>query len=73
MDNVLCNVIGRKRVTLWAPDQEPFLYIHESTSAVTNIDEPDLAQFPAFAHARSTTVVLEPGDMLFLPCLCPYG
>ncbi|RNF23284.1 tRNA wybutosine-synthesizing protein 4 [Trypanosoma conorhini] len=71
LDNVLCQVVGRKRVVLFPPSEYNNLYMSGSSSAVLNIDAPDLDRFPRFADAcrHSTEVVLEPGDMLFIPSL----
>ena len=41
-DNLLAQVRGRKTVTLWAPDAEPFLYVEGSSSRVDDIVVPDL-------------------------------
>ncbi len=67
MDNVLCNVVGRKRVILWAPEEVDNLYVTGSTSAVTNMDSPNLDKYPRFALAKKVECILEPGDMLFIP------
>jgi hypothetical protein len=67
MDNVLCNIRGRKRVRLWRPEEVQHLYVTGSTSAVVDIDAPDLAQFPLFARAQHVDVELNPGDMLYIP------
>eukprot|EP00050_Salpingoeca_kvevrii_P011409 m.15146 g.15146 ORF g.15146 m.15146 type:complete len:1016 (-) comp3415_c0_seq2:71-3118(-) len=71
MDNVLCNVIGRKRVVLWPPSEVENLYVEGATSQVVDIDNPDLERFPRFANTAATRIelILEPGDMLLLPAL----
>lgn len=69
MDNVLCSIRGRKRVVFWPPSEADNLYIEGSSSPVIDIDNPDLVRFPKFARARSVTVDLEEGDMLFIPAL----
>ncbi|RNF12025.1 tRNA wybutosine-synthesizing protein 4 [Trypanosoma rangeli] len=69
LDNVLCQVVGKKRVVLFPPSEYNNLYMSGSSSVVLNIDAPDLDRFPRFADAcrHATEVVLEPGDMLFIP------
>ncbi|EKF31682.1 hypothetical protein MOQ_004479 [Trypanosoma cruzi marinkellei] len=71
LDNVLCQVVGKKRVVLFPPSEYNNLYMSGSSSAVLNIDAPDLGRFPRFADAcrHAIEVVLEPGDMLFIPSL----
>ncbi|KAG8348646.1 Leucine carboxyl methyltransferase Cupin like domain [Trypanosoma vivax] len=71
LDNVLCQVVGRKRVVLFPPSEYQNLYVSGSSSAVLNIDAPDLEQFPRFLEAsyHAMEVILGPGDMLFIPSL----
>jgi mannose-6-phosphate isomerase-like protein (cupin superfamily) len=74
--NIAVVMAGRRRFTLFPPDQVANLYIGpiEFTPAGTPIglfdpDEPDFDRFPlareAMAHAR--IVELAPGDALFIP------
>lgn len=66
----LMQIYGRKQFFVFGPDQTPFLYPQENSrnvSLVKDIENPDLERFPLFANARSTTFVLEPGEMLFIP------
>lgn len=76
MENVGVVVIGRRRFTLFPPEQLPNLYMGpiEITPAGTPVSlvelaHPDLERFPRFAeawrHAQST--VLEPGDAIYIP------
>jgi hypothetical protein len=74
--NVACLVGGRRRFTLFPPDQLPNLYIgpFDFTPAgapvsMVPLHRPDLERYPRFAealrHARS--VELEPGDAIYIP------
>ncbi|KAH9601656.1 hypothetical protein LSM04_005692 [Trypanosoma melophagium] len=71
LDNVLCQIVGTKRVVIFPPSEYNNLYINGSSSSVTNINAPDLTRFPRFVDAcrHAVEVILEPGDMLFLPSL----
>eukprot|EP01127_Copromyxa_protea_P022393 TRINITY_DN8005_c0_g1_i1.p1 TRINITY_DN8005_c0_g1~~TRINITY_DN8005_c0_g1_i1.p1 ORF type:complete len:1059 (+),score=205.67 TRINITY_DN8005_c0_g1_i1:15-3191(+) len=69
MDNILCQVVGTKTVTLWHPSEVSNLYVDGSTSQVLDINNPDLAKFPRFALASCLVGTLQPGDILFLPSL----
>jgi ribosomal protein L16 Arg81 hydroxylase len=75
LDNLLIQLVGRKRVTLLSKEAEPTcLYAGQShdqqpnTSAV-DVESPDLKRFPRFEAVRERlqSTVLEPGDVLFVP------
>jgi mannose-6-phosphate isomerase-like protein (cupin superfamily) len=74
--NIAVVMAGRRRFTLFPPDQVANLYIGpiEFTPAGTPIglfdpDEPDFDRFPLAreAMARARIVELEPGDAVFIP------
>ncbi|KAG5492714.1 hypothetical protein JKF63_01294 [Porcisia hertigi] len=71
LDNVLCQIVGTKRVVLFPPTEFNNLYMAGSSSAVINLDTPDLIRYPRFIEAckHVQEVVLHPGDMLFLPSM----
>lgn len=77
-DNLACVAAGRRRFTLFPPDQLANLYIGPldftpAGQAVSLVDfaAPDLQRFPRFAEAQrhAQVAVLEPGDALFIPSL----
>ncbi len=77
-DNLACVVAGRRRFTLFPPEQLPNLYIgpldfNPAGQAVSlvDVDSPDLQRFPRFAQAQAAAQVveLEAGDALFIPSL----
>jgi len=76
MENIGIVVAGRRRFTLFPPDQVANLYMGplELTPAGTPIslvdpDAPDLEHFPRFAQAAAVaqSVTLEPGDAIYIP------
>ncbi|XP_005373312.1 PREDICTED: tRNA wybutosine-synthesizing protein 5 isoform X2 [Chinchilla lanigera] len=69
MDNLLIQVTGKKRITLFSPREAQYLYLSGSKSEVLNIDNPDLAKYPLFSKARRHECLLEAGDVLFIPAL----
>lgn len=77
-NNMACTLVGRRRFTLFPPDQIANLYPGplEPTpggQVVSMVDfrDPDLAAHPRFAEALETAEVaeLEPGDLLFYPAM----
>jgi hypothetical protein len=76
MENIGVVVAGRRRFTLFPPDQVSNLYMGplEFTPAGTptsfvDIAAPDLARFPRYAEAarHAQAAVLEPGDAIYIP------
>jgi hypothetical protein len=76
--NGLVGVIrGRKRFLLFSPDQVDRMYpcpvqgiadnIKRNWSAVVDVFNPDYSRFPQLAEAVCHEVVLEAGEMLFIP------
>lgn len=76
MRNLACVVAGKRRFTLFPPEQLPNLYVGpiDFTPAGTplsmvRLDAPDLARYPRFPQALAAAQVadLAPGDALYLP------
>ncbi|XP_062519659.1 HSPB1-associated protein 1-like isoform X2 [Corticium candelabrum] len=71
--NLVAQLYGKKRWTLFPPDQSACLYPtrlpYEESSVFSrvNIKQPDLETYPWFANAEPVEVVLEPGHVLFVP------
>ncbi|RYG01699.1 MAG: cupin-like domain-containing protein, partial [Caulobacteraceae bacterium] len=77
-ENIACVVAGKRRFTLFPPEQVANLYMgpFELTPAgaaisMVDFDAPDLTRFPRFAEAMKAALVvdLEPGDALYIPYL----
>ena len=74
--NIACAVAGRRRFTLFPPEQLPNLYVGPIEFTISgppismvNARNPDLARFPRFAEAlaHSVTGELAPGDAVYIP------
>jgi len=77
-DNLACVVAGRRRVTLFPPDQLPNLYVGplDFTPAgqpisLVDFDAPDLERHPRFAEAwrHARVAELAPGDAVLIPSM----
>jgi hypothetical protein len=77
-DNIACVVAGRRRFTLFPPEQVANLYVGPldrtpSGQAISVVDfaQPDLERYPRFAEALAAAQVaeMEPGDALFVPSM----
>lgn len=69
-NNLIAQVTGRKSVTLMPAAEVGKLYNHRHVfSAVADLDDPTLDPrfFPRLAEARRYDIVLEPGEILFVP------
>lgn len=77
-DNLACVAAGRRRFTVFPPEQLRNLYIgpFEFTPAnqpisLVDFHQPDLVKFPRFAEAMAHAQVaeLQPGDAIFMPSM----
>ncbi|XP_035829649.1 tRNA wybutosine-synthesizing protein 5-like [Aplysia californica] len=73
MDNILLQIVGSKKVVLFAPSDADFLYMNGDKSEILDMDSPDLERFPLFSGATPYRGYLYPGDMLFIPGMCWFS
>ena len=81
-DNIACVVSGRRRFTLFPPEQVTNLYVGplDLTPAgqpisLVDLRRPDFTRFPRYAQAleRAQVVELLPGDAIFIPSQWWHG
>jgi len=77
-NNLACVVAGRRRFTLFPPDQVSNLYVGPIDNTVSgapttmvDLRDPDFQRFPRFkdALAAAQGAELEPGDAIYIPAL----
>lgn len=77
-DNLACCVVGKRRFTLFPPDQIANLYPGPLTPtpggqalSMVDFDNPDFTKYPKFAEAikHGQIAELEAGDALYLPSM----
>jgi hypothetical protein len=75
-ENIACVVSGRRRFTLFPPDQTPNLYpgpfeltLSGPPVSMVRLENPDFESYPKFREAARHAVVadLEAGDALYIP------
>lgn len=78
LENIACVCAGRRRFTLFPPDQLANLYVGplDFTPAgqpvsLVDLNAPDFERFPRFAEALkyAQTAELEPGDAIYIPSM----
>ena len=77
-NNIACNIYGKRRFTLFPPEQIANLYIGPldftpagQSISLVDFKKPDLIKYPKFkqALAHAQVAELEAGDALFLPSM----
>lgn len=75
-ENIACVVSGRRRFTLFPPEQTPNLYpgpfeltLSGPPVSMVRLDSPDFKKYPKFSEAIKHAVVaeMEAGDALYIP------
>ena len=81
-DNIACVVSGRRRFTLFPPDQVANLYpgpidttVAGQPTSMVELAHPDFERFPRFRDALEHALIadLEPGDAIYIPALWWHG
>uniref|UniRef100_A0A8C8YAJ1 Bifunctional peptidase and arginyl-hydroxylase JMJD5 n=1 Tax=Prolemur simus TaxID=1328070 RepID=A0A8C8YAJ1_PROSS len=69
--NFLAQVLGRKYIRLYSPQESEALYPHDThllhNTSQVDVENPDIEKFPKFTEAPFQSCVLSPGEILFIP------
>nr|WP_293108780.1 cupin-like domain-containing protein [Okeania sp. SIO2F4] len=60
-------VYGRKLWRIISPDQTPFLYNYQTVFSQVDLENPDYNRYPLFRKVKIIEVIIEPGEMIFIP------
>jgi hypothetical protein len=66
-NNLLAQVLGRKRIKLVPMWDTPFVYNHQHCYSMVDCREIDEERFPEMRNAQIMELVIEPGELLFIP------
>jgi hypothetical protein len=68
-ENIFCQIMGTRHITLYDPLQSHFLYLDSDNRAYAQVDpdHPNLEMFPLFKHATPIQVQLSAGDCIYIP------
>ncbi len=70
-DNVFAQIWGTKRIFLAPPHHDQFLYPNEANAILFGSpfdpEAPDFEKFPLARQAATVEVIVNPGDMLYVP------
>lgn len=64
---VMAHVTGRKRWRIISPDQTPLLYNYIGVFSKVDCENPDYEKYPSFRDVNIIEVVVEPGEVIFIP------
>lgn len=74
VDNLFCQIQGRKLFKLWKPSQGNYFYPYSfetrysHVSKIQELDEIDFEKFPNFKKSEiESEMILESGDLLYIP------
>ena len=70
-DNIFAQLWGTKRIFLVPPHHDKFLYVREANPVLFGSpfdpEQPDFEAYPLARHAAPVEIIVEPGDMLYVP------
>ena len=67
MNVMVAQIYGRKRFTLICPEDTPYVYNEVGVYSEVDCKNPDYTRHPWYQYATPMEVVLDPGEVLFIP------
>lgn len=67
INSLLCQMYGRKQVKLISPNQRHLVYNYCNFHSRVDFDNPDYEKYPRFKDVNIIDIILEPGEVMFLP------
>jgi hypothetical protein len=67
MNIMAAQIFGRKRFTLIAPEQTPYVYNEIGVYGEVDCRNPDYSRHPLYRQTTPLDFLLEPGEVLFIP------
>ncbi|WP_166144122.1 cupin-like domain-containing protein [Methylosinus sp. RM1] len=65
--NLFFQVLGRKKFTLLPHEQIEYCYPYNWRWCAVDVERPDCIRHPLYRRANPTELVVEPGDVLYMP------
>jgi hypothetical protein len=66
-NNLFFQIIGRKRFTIIPAEDSEYCYRHAWRWFMVDPENPDFNKYPQYRKARPIEVIVNPGDILYLP------
>ncbi|WP_322652070.1 cupin-like domain-containing protein [Nostoc sp. ChiVER01] len=66
-NNLFFQIVGRKQFTLLLSEESQYCYRYNWRWFKVDPEKPDLEQYPLFKNAKSIKVIVNPGEILYMP------
>ncbi|MBD2309015.1 cupin-like domain-containing protein [Chroococcidiopsis sp. FACHB-1243] len=66
-NNLFFQIVGRKQFTILLNEDSKYCYRHNWRWFKVDPEHPDLEQYPLYKNARPIKVIVNPGDILYMP------
>ncbi len=66
-NNLFFQIVGRKQFTIFLNEDSKYCYRHNWRWFKVDPEHPDLEQYPLYKNAKPIKVIVNPGDILYMP------